>query len=193
MTSRRSARLDPSCSPRDAPPPRTYRTIVARYIRDHRAPAAAEMRYYASQPSLRKAVELAALAVTCHGKRHAHQRRIPRKVLQKAKARLTPMRLDLYHSFHALHAAIDQRIRSIPGVGPLMVYDIATRIGAYLRRQPEYVYLHAGTRDGARILGLAAGAFIDPAALPSAFKRLSPREIEDCLCIYRDFLDNAAA
>jgi hypothetical protein len=35
-----------------------------------------------------------------------------------------------------------------------VVYDIAHRIGAYLRREPEAVYLHAGTREGARALNL---------------------------------------
>ncbi len=185
--------LDRLCGSPEESPPRTYRAIVARYIRDHRVPARREARHHARQPSLRKAIEVAALAVTRDGKRHSHQRRIPRRVLDKAKRRLLHARLDRHATFHALHNAISHEIQSIRGVGPLLIYDIATRIGAYLGLKPQYVYLHAGTREGARVLGLANGAFIAAASLPAAFRRLSPSEIEDCLCIYRDYLEKAAA
>jgi hypothetical protein len=51
----------------------------------------------------------------------------------------------------------------------------------YLRR--EAVYLHAGTREGARALNLS-GKTIDVREL----RKLSAEEIEDCLCIYKDAL-----
>ena len=75
------------------------------------------------------------------------------------------------------------RIGGIHGIGELAVYDIACRIGAFLGLSPERVYLHAGTREGARALGLR-GASVRKMDLPRAFGRLSPGEIEDCLCIY---------
>jgi hypothetical protein len=47
------------------------------------------------------------------------------------------------------------------------------------------VYLHAGTRIGARHLGLGRGrVWLRPEELPLAFQVLRPYEIEDCLCIY---------
>jgi len=46
--------------------------------------------------------------------------------------------------------------------------------------------LNIKTREeGAAALGLR-GETLDPAALPAAFSRLTPAEIEDCLCIYKD-------
>jgi hypothetical protein len=67
------------------------------------------------------------------------------------------------------------------------VYDIAHRIGAYFGKLPENVYLHAGTRIGARAFNIK-GDSIDPKTLPKPFLWLSPAEIEDCLCIYREEL-----
>ena len=37
-------------------------------------------------------------------------------------------------------------------IGDLTVYDISTRIGAFLKLEPNRIYLHAGTRIGARAL-----------------------------------------
>jgi len=43
----------------------------------------------------------------------------------------------------------------VPGFGKLAVYDVAMRIGIWRDIWPRYVYLHAGTRKGARALGLS--------------------------------------
>jgi hypothetical protein len=67
----------------------------------------------------------------------------------------------------------------------LAVYDTATRVGAFLRLQPKRVYLHAGTRQGARALGFRKRESLSARELPKALRRLSPDEIEDCLCIYK--------
>jgi hypothetical protein len=49
------------------------------------------------------------------------------------------------------------------------------------------VYLHAGTRTGARALGLAArAATLDVSELPAEFHSLEPHEVEDVLCIFKD-------
>jgi hypothetical protein len=48
-------------------------------------------------------------------------------------------------SFAELHHIVAKEIGPIRGIGDLAVYDIAHRIGAYLGREPEAVYLHAGT------------------------------------------------
>jgi hypothetical protein len=69
------------------------------------------------------------------------------------------------------------------GIGALTVYDISHRISAHFRKGPELVYLHAGTRVGARVFNIRGDSF-DPRVLPKAFSRLAPYEIEDCLCIY---------
>ena len=102
------------------------------------------------------------------------------------------MSVGNFRSFGELHDAVDAAIGKFKGIGELTVYDIAVRIGAFLRLEPEVVYLHAGTRAGASTLGLGRGATvlrIDE--LPAPFRRLRPREIEDCLCIYKSQLNEA--
>ena len=89
--------------------------------------------------------------------------------------------------FKALHKAVDNAIGKKQGLGELAVYDIAQRIGAYLGKEPKLVYLHRGVREGARALGFH-GDTLDPALLPPAFSRLTPAEIEDCLCIFKSAL-----
>jgi hypothetical protein len=67
-----------------------------------------------------------------------------------------------------------------------MIYDTAVRIGAKLDMSPDRVYLHAGTRAGARVLGLEWRAdSVELSALPSAFRGLPGFEVEDILCIYK--------
>ena len=41
-------------------------------------------------------------------------------------------------------------------MGELVVYDTALRIGARFGLEPEKVYVHRGTREGVRKLGLDA-------------------------------------
>jgi len=167
--------------------------IVDRYIHDYRPDAVEEIAYFANQPSLDQAVELAAMSITQRGKRHPHQRRIPRVVLEEARNVLRSLPLKQCRSFHELFCCLSDNLDPIPGIGELTVYDIATRMGAFLGLEPENVYLHAGTRAGARALGLRDGAFLEPAELPAQFARLKPREIEDCLCIYKSHFGRAAA
>jgi hypothetical protein len=162
--------------------------IVSDYIRRYRRHARAELDEYQKLPSLRQAIRHASL---CHRlpslKRHPHQYRIQQHVLLAAERELhrSQYRLARAGSFKTLHTEIERRIGGLHGIGPLTVYDIAHRIGSFLRLKPEHVYLHSGTGIGARLLGFT-GKTLDPRSLPSAFSRLTPDEIEDCLCIYMD-------
>jgi hypothetical protein len=77
---------------------------------------------------------------------------------------------------------VAETIGGIPGIGDLTVYDTAIRIAAHRGLSPRRVYLHAGTRDGARALGVPRDrAWV----MPRELRRLRPMEIEDCLCIYK--------
>jgi hypothetical protein len=159
-------------------------------ITDRRKGASDERGRFSSLPSLRHAIRHAAL---CHWlpsmKRHPHQRRIPGAALRKAERRLQRLasRLRRCEDFDRLHEEVVRSIGPIPRIGDLKIYVIAHRIGAYLGKPPRLVYLHRGTRLGARHLGFS-GASLDPNVLPPAFSRLSPEEIGDCLCIYKSEL-----
>lgn len=167
------------------------RRIVEVYKRDYRAPARAEMRAYRSEANLAEAVRRAALSELPDGKRHPHQCRIPGASLQEAARRLTGLLPTIARvgTFDELHELILNATRGIDRIGELAVYDMAHRIGAKRCLRPTLVYLHQGTRDGARALGFS-GALrtLRKADLPSEFHTLSPAEIEDCLCIFKDQL-----
>jgi hypothetical protein len=164
----------------------TFDEIVADYIRTQRPYARAEMTDFANEPSPSAAIRRAAFCQTKDGKRHPHQRRIPKSLLEHIETKLQAIRRRLSNAadFAALHRLVDAEIGSIKGVGALTLYDIAHRIGAYLGKAPERVYLHAGTRVGAKVFGISGDSF-DPKILPNPFARLAPSEIEDCLCIYK--------
>jgi hypothetical protein len=170
----------------------TFDDIVSDYILRHRNDARSEMRFFEIQRNPSEAIRKAALCVLPSGKRHRHQRRIPKAVLKEAEAQLQAMERSLAKTadFAALHRLVEKQIGSIRGIGALTVYDIAHRIGAHFAKAPELVYLHAGTKTGARTLNINGNSF-DPRILPKAFSRLTPGEIEDCLCIYKNELRGA--
>ena len=54
-------------------------------------------------------------------------------------------------------------------------------------------YLHGGTRIGAMALGFSGKeTSIERSSLPNEFRRLTPHELEDCLCIFKDDLRKLA-
>jgi hypothetical protein len=172
--------------------PATYGEIVQGYIETFRPGATAEMDFYRCLPTMQVAIDWAGSARRPDGKRHSHQQRITREALRRARDQLGPAKLDRNHTFDQLHAAIDDAIARIPGIGELTVYDTAIRVGAHLHLEPEVVYLHAGTRVGAQALGLPTkDGSLAMQNLPAAFRQLQPREVEDCLCIYKDVLATA--
>lgn len=172
----------------------TFDEIVNDYIRTQRSYTGEEMMDFAKEPAPSAAIRRAALCERKDGKRHHHQRRIPRALLEHVEAKLQAIRPKLSNAadFAALHRLVDEEIGSIKGIGALTIYDIAHRIGAYFRKAPKLVYVHAGVRVGARALGIRGDSF-DPKILPKPFARLKPSEIEDCLCIYKNELRGGAS
>lgn len=167
----------------------SYADVVRDFRETHRVRMRRYRQFHAAQTSLSSAIEIAALCKTAEGKRQSHQRRLSASTLRLALAALVRCDLSTCKTFDELFQTIDDAIGGIHGIGELTVYDVAERIGAYLNLEPEKVYLHAGTRVGARALGLGRGTdTLEIRELPSAFRRLTPGEIEDCLCIYKDEL-----
>ena len=166
--------------------------IVRAYCRDDRAAAEDKRAHWARHSSLNAAVRAAALSTVPSGKRHPHQRRIPGDALRSAAEALNCPAIPACSSFDELHRTVHDRIAGIHRIGELAVYDIACRIGAFLGLSPDHVYLHAGTRKGAQALGLQ-GATVHKNDLPPEFRKLSPAEVEDCLCIYKAPIRRLAA
>jgi hypothetical protein len=169
----------------------TMNAIVADYRRQHRSRNSQERRWFELQRSFRDALRLAGRAEGPRQHRLSHQRRLSRETLRRCEATLLAAEKQLASavSFSALHSLVESLILSIRGVGELMVYDTAVRLGAHRGLEPKDVYLHAGTRAGAKALGLNHRARSIPRRdLPAPLRRIPATELEDILCIYKDVL-----
>lgn len=162
--------------------------IVKSYKEHCRGGAERERRYFRIQRTFEDALKLAALAQKPDGKRFSHQRRIPKRVLLKSLSVLLKQSRPLKKAgtFEELHDKLSELLGNIKGIGALYIYDTAFRIGAFLNLEPVYVYLHAGTSQGAKNLGLKqTSGFLNLNILPPALKKLKAWEVEDILCIYK--------
>lgn len=173
-----------------------FGALIRHYRRHHRPHTLEELRFFQTMPSFELAVHYAALAMDDREKRFGHQCRIPLASLTRAKALLEAAipRLKNCESFRELHSFLVQLLGRVRGLGELYLYDTALRLGASLGHAPEFIYLHRGTRLGARLLGLDASAsHILPHQLPLPLRVLAPHEAEDFLCIYRNHFRNVKA
>lgn len=100
-------------------------------------------------------------------------------------------------NFDSIYAVVHYAIRGIPNVGPLMIYDTALRIGAYMNISPDSVYLQRGALDGARVYlrvtksdaKSGVGECLSKDSFPHFVEALSAAEIENFLCVMKDRLD----
>lgn len=145
--------------------------------------------------SFDEAIKRAAKVEVIANKKHPHQYRIKQTAiynmsiaLQKAHKEQVFFGID---SFEKLHEKVHATISDIHGVGELTVYDTAVRIGVCLGLEPTQVYLHRGTKEGARYLlpKIKNLKKIDKAEFPQALWNLSEDMIESLLCIYKDQLE----
>lgn len=146
----------------------------------------ADRKFMKQSTSLAQALDRAANARASDGKMQSHQRRIGAVTLRRwhirLKRRLKAIRAC--RSFDELHDLL-LSLR-VPRVGQLAVYDASVRLGHYLNLQPKTVYLHAGTRTGARNLGLGPhGKTLAMRDLPAPLRRLGADHVENFLCIYK--------
>ena len=167
--------------------------IIRKHRRDNLGKATRELDAFRAM-SFDEAVCHAARAERFDPRRHRwlrydHQRRIPRTSLERVRAKLRNAPLKKCSTFDELLSLVHDVTHKIPKIGELMVYDTALRVGANLGLEPDRVYLHAGTRVGARKLGFGAGTpSIHRRDLPEPLKVLPAWQVEDILCIFKDWL-----
>lgn len=163
--------------------------ILRHYDMHHRPRVEREQAWFAKSASIEEAISRAALATDERGKRFQHQRRIPRQALETARDELLQHQEESRNAadFDELLAIVTNAVHSIHRTGELYAYDAALRIGHYLDLLPTKVYLHAGTRAGARALHLPHNdASIGASDLPPELRGRPAHEVEDILCIYKD-------
>jgi hypothetical protein len=160
------------------------------YIRKHRPRTLQEFRSFQNDPSLRNCIRRAARALDEDGDKHPHQWRVPPAALNDLANSLTRKESAIMRckSFKELLAIVEAASKHIWRNAELTVYDTAWRIAGRLGLEPEAVYLHAGTRVGARALGITGRGPISVKHFPNGVWKLKPRELEDCLCMYKDRL-----
>jgi len=166
-----------------------FETFIRHYDKHHRSRVKDEASWFFSQPTLRDAISSAALALGRNGAKFDHQWRLKNSDLRHAEEALLAAEQEIARctAFDELHTVVLGAIRQIWKNPELYCYDTTLRIGAKLGLRPHKVYLHRGTRDGARRLGLnVRGATLDILALPEGLRGLEATEIEDILCIYKD-------
>jgi hypothetical protein len=74
---------------------------------------------------------------------------------------------------------------------PLLIYDVAQRLGYRFERYPQEVYLHAGAKTGAQALrqGLGRPRCRPLDDFPTSIRtRLTPSQAEDFLCLASTYL-----
>lgn len=150
--------------------------------------------YYKSLESLEEVIKNATLAIGPGGKRHPHQWRIKKIVLEKAANRLLDgvNEINNCNSFEDIIKLAEEKTKDLKGFGELAIYDTSLRIGAKKDIYPSKVFVHAGTRKGCKALGLDDKLkTLTVQNFPEPIKDLQPHEIEDFLCIYKDEVHKA--
>ncbi|MBU0507503.1 hypothetical protein KKH27_01520 [bacterium] len=148
--------------------------------------------YYAGLTTLEEVIQKAALALTATGSVSSHQRQWVRpESMQQA----VPILLAAIESirackdFDSLLLLTTRKLAGIDGLGDLYYYDTSRRIGAFLGLFPLRVYLHRGTKEGAKALGLDhTRPYINMVSVPPELRCLEPKHVEDFLCRYKDRL-----
>lgn len=158
------------------------------YIEKHRPRTSREFQSFQHDPSLRDCIRRAARALDADGvKKHPHQWRVPLAALNDFANSLVRSESAVARckSFGELFVIVDATSKHIWRHAELTVYDTAWRIAGRLGLEPEAVYLHAGTRKGAKVLGIVGRGPVPVKHFPSGVWKLKPRELEDCLCMYK--------
>lgn len=175
--------------------PLSLAAIVRHYIKHFQPLHDHELLWFQNQSSLEEALRIAGEAQDDVGHRYSHQRRVKSQAIREATRRLADSHDEMRNcsSFHDLWNILFLRLSPIQGIGELYIYDTALRIGAHLRLTPEKVYLHAGTRIGARRLGLLSARdgskqWLELTELPALLRDLAPSDVENLLCIYKSRL-----
>ena len=128
------------------------------------------------------------------GKRDSHQYRIETKAYRKYKRKIKKMALEIMEANdfdEILDFATFKDEEHIFGIGELTEYDIAFRIGKALGKCPDKLYLHAGTKEGAKKAGFNVNKekFLTLETVISKLhflKDVPMCQIENFLCVCKD-------
>jgi len=140
--------------------------------------------------SYKQAVHRACNSIRPNGKMHNHQSRVPTKVRMRFfEIIMKDKGIRAAKTFDELYDALEAVAPE--GIGPVTLYDVATRMAGYMKLEVTSLYLHAGVRVGWCVLHGKRSPNVDRIPreqLPKPLQRLPTDEIEDCLCALKDYL-----
>lgn len=172
----------------------TLEQIIASYLKNDAPRSQEELAYFAHpSQSLDQAIGRAGRSALENGKIYPHQQRIGHQKCALIARELLPHAASLSgcSDFTTLYERVATALGSVFQRPGLTVYDIAHRIGHYLRIEPDRVYLHRGVREGARALipNLPnRQRTLHVTELPAPLRKLTAAQCEDLLCIYKSDL-----
>lgn len=150
--------------------------------------------WLAASPDFETATDRAVRSRFPDGKMHNHQTRVRLSALLRFGEAIVSERARIFGftDFHDLWHLLDE-IKPW-GIGALTVYDVAERLGRYLRLTPRRVYLHAGPTIGAKALGIPVEGkeWLEMHELPVPMRVLAADEAEDFLCVFNSYLHRFA-
>jgi hypothetical protein len=176
----------------DRPDLLSFEDVARDYLLYHAPRLESEMAWFASQSlMLPQAIEHACASII-GGSVHSHQQRpfgIWPNAPKQAADLLKPLanQIGAATDFDCLHTVIRTKLAEVKWIKDLGYYDIARRIGEWFRPKlaPTEVYLHRGTREAAKAMGLPVKDRLPVSVLPEGLRSLTPAQAEDALCIYR--------
>ncbi|WP_127105710.1 hypothetical protein [Pararhodobacter zhoushanensis] len=177
----------------------TLDALIIGYLSHHRPKLRSHLAHYSSAPDIREAIARASRAdFEGPNIKHPHQYRLPKTAITSVFDKLSANELILQDAtdFLQLYGIVSKAIGGVPDVGPLMIYDTALRIGAFLKVSPNDVFVQRGALGGAKNFFVhirKKPRKIKVRYLPSSdflpeLARLSPHEIENFLCVCEDEL-----
>lgn len=179
---------------RPQPWPETLGIIVEHYRRGAHHRELEEAWWRAEKRPFSEIINRVGWAKLEDDRRHPHQRRIKKDALAECIEALrdAEQKLREARNFLELFWVVEKAFDKIDGAGELAVYDAADRLGHYFNHTPTLIFMHAGTRKGARKI---RGPYRREEAwamhareLPDGLKELTCRGAEDVLCSYKDEL-----
>lgn len=144
-----------------------------------------------NQDSLAKAIYYASISEDANGKKHSHQYRLKKEDMERfaIELQLQEYKIQSADNFDILFKIIENVGLKMEGIGDMLIYDTAERIGQYLNLFPGKIYLHAGTREGAeKLIGKIESSTVKKEMFPEPIKSssLTCADIESMLCMYKD-------
>lgn len=160
--------------------------LVEDYLRHYEDKYKSEERWWAESLTWEKALERAWNSCRENGKMHSHQCHVAHKLPEGLRIALDAnVRLDRFTDFHQLYIWVESITTDVKGLGDTTTYDVAQRLGVWMKMQPELVYLHAGAAKGAKKLGIK-GESVPLSIFPNEIQRLGATHAERFLCKYKD-------